>query len=308
MSTRSRGTLARRRGRAWAVLAGVVLALAYLAGAVASGRYTPLARRALLDGLAPPPPYHWLKPPPELAAGNRPPSAAKSVVSLTAGGSEVSAISTGDGQASLVLEANAIPPTTGADKVVVSIDPIDPATLAPAPSGLVLAGNAYRVRFTYQPSGKAARLAGSATVVLVYPLLPIPVGSPFDYTLLSSADGRAWTRLESTATPGSHQVGAALTAPGYVVVAVPPAPAAGPAAPNRIPLIAGLVGAGVVIAIGAVVLARRLRRADDYADDGDDWDDEDYEERDGDDGDDEDNEERDETDGLGPGRGSEERR
>lgn len=297
MSTRPRGVRPRRPGRGWALLAGVVLALAYLGGAAVSGRNSPLTRRPLLDGLAPPPPYHWLKPPRELAAGNKPPSAARSMLRLTASGSEVSAISTGDGQASLVLEANAIPPTTGADEVAVSIDPLDPATLAPAPSGLVLAGNAYRFRFTYRPSGKAARLGGRATVVLVYPLLPFPVSSPFDYTLLSSADGRAWTRLQSTATPGSHQVGAVLPAPGYVVVAVPPAPPAGPAAPNRLPLIAGLVGAGAVIAIGAAVLARRLRRAGDdgYEDDEDEEEYEDYEQGD-------------EADGPGPGRGSEERR
>jgi hypothetical protein len=283
-----------RRARGWALLAGVAVVLAYLAGASLSGGRGPLARRPLLDGLAPPPPYHWVKPPPELAAQNRPPAAAEARVRLGASGSEVTAISTGDGQASLVLEANAIPTSKGATEVAVSINPVDPATLAPAPQGLVLAGNAYRIRLTYRPSGAPARLTGRATVVLVYPLLSIPVGSLFDYTLLASPDGKAWTRQESNATPGSHQVGAVLPQPGYVVVAVPPAPAAA-AKPNRIPLIAGLAGAGAVIAIGAVVLARRLRRSADY-----DYD-EDFE-------DDEDGDEADEADRPGPGHGSEERR
>lgn len=262
----------RRPGRAWAALAGVALALAYLAGAAVSGRQSPLARRPLLDGLAPPPPYHWVKPPPEMAAANKPPSGVKSVVRLTANGSEVSAVSTDDGQASLVLEANAVPPSPGQREVVVTIEPVDPAALAPAPPGMVLAGNAYRIRLAYRPSGKPATLGGRATVVLVFPLLPIPVSSLFDYAVLSSAGGRAWTRQPSSATPGSHQVGAVLPAPGYVVAAVPPASADAGPAPNRIPLIVGLVGLGVLTAMAAVALARRLRGSDEDDDDEDDGD------------------------------------
>ena len=283
----------RRPGGGWTALAGVIVALAYLAGAAISGRHDPLARRPLLDGLAPPPPYHWVRPPPELAAGNKPPSAARAVVRLTATGSEVSAIATDDGQASLVLEANAIPPATGADEVAVTITPVDPATLAPPPSGLVIAGNAYRIRLAYLPSGAAARLSGRATAVLVFPLLATPISSPFDYTMLASADGKAWTRQASTATPGAHQVATILTAPGYVVAAVPPASAAAPA-PNRVPLIAALAGAAAVVLVAAAVLARRRRRSG-Y--DEEDYDDEDYDDEDEEDG-----------DGLGPDHGAEERR
>jgi hypothetical protein len=267
---RARPRSRRRPGGAWTLLAGAAVAVAYLAGAAISGRHDPLARRPLLDGLAPPPPYHWVKPPPELAAGNKPPSSARALVRLTASGSEVSAISTGDGQASLVLEANAIPPTTGASEVAVSIEPVDPATLAQAPPGLLLAGNAYRIRFTYRPSGKPAKLNGRATAVLVFPLLSTPVASLFDYTLLASTDGKAWARQVSGATPGSHQVGATLPAPGYVVVAVPPARSQAPASPNRTPLIAGLAGAAAVVLVAAAVLARRLRRSGGYDDDYDD--------------------------------------
>jgi hypothetical protein len=259
------------RARGWAAVAGAAVVLAYLGGAVSSGRDSPLARRPLLDGLAPPPPYHWVKPPPELAPTNKPPASVRQTVRLSPTGSEVSAIATGDGQASLVLEANAFVPTPGATGVAVAIDPLNPATLAPAPQGLVLAGNAYRMRFTYEPSGKPAPVSGRATAVLIYPLLPIPVGSLFDYTMLSSADGKAWERLQSTATPGSHQLAAPLKAPGYLIVAVPPAAEA--PAPNRVPLIAGLAAAAVVIIGGAVVLTRRLRRSgygdDDYDED---WD------------------------------------
>jgi len=47
-----------------AFLAGIGIVLLYLAGATLSGRASLLARRPLLDGLAPPVPYRWVKPPP----------------------------------------------------------------------------------------------------------------------------------------------------------------------------------------------------------------------------------------------------
>jgi hypothetical protein len=267
------GRRPRRAGRL-AAASGAAVVLAYLVGTAISGQLSPLARRPLLDGLAPPPPYHWVKPPPELSSGNRPPSGASASVPLGAGGSQVSAISTGDGQANLLMEANAIAPAAGQRSVAVAIEPVDPAKLAPAPPNLVLAGNAYRIRFSYRPSGRpVTALAGKATISLVFPLLPIPVTSPFDHTVLSSGDGRAWTRQSSTATPGSHQVASTLRAPGYVIAAVPPAPAEA-AAPNRTPLYAGLAAAAVVVAAAAIVLARRLRAAPE-GDDDDDYDDED---------------------------------
>ena len=279
---------ASRPAAGWVVAAsGLVVVLAYLVGTGLGGRLSPLARRPLLDGLAPPPPYHWVKPPPELASGNQPPSAATGTVPLSSSGTRVTAISTADGQANLLMEANAIAPAPGQRSVEVRIQPIDPAKLAPAPPDLALAGNAYLVRFTYQPSGnQVTALAGKATISLIFPLLPIPVTSSFDYTVLASADGRAWTKQTSTAVPGSHQVGSPLPAPGYVIAAVPPAPAEQPA-PNRTPLFAGLAAAAVLVAVAAIVLARRLRAApedhddddyDDDYDDGDDYDDEDSEE------------------------------
>jgi hypothetical protein len=283
-----------RAGR-MAAASGVAVVLAYLAGTALSGQLSPLARRPLLDGLAPPPPYHWVKPPPELSSGNRPAAGADGVVPLSPSGTQVTAISTGDGQANLLLDANAIAPATGQRSVAIAIQPVDPAKLAGAPPGLVLAGNAYRIQFSYQPSGRpVTALAGKATISLVFPLLPIPVTSPFDHTVLSSADGRAWAKQSSTATPGSHQVASALPAPGYVIAAVPPAPAEA-AAPNRTPLYAGLAAAAVLVAVAAIVLARRLRAAPEGDDDDDD-----------DDEDEDDEDEYDEPEDSGPG--TEERR
>lgn len=296
MSLRNR-SIAGRPLAGWVLVAsGLLVAFAYLAGTALGGRVSPLTRRPLLDGLAPPPPYHWVKPPPEVASSNKPPSGATASVRLGPSGTAVTAISTNDGQANLLLDPNAIAPSPGDKSVRVQIEPVDPGTLAALPSGLAVAGNAYRVRFSYQPSGKpVTSFAGKATISLVFALLPIPVSSPFDNTMLASPDGKAWTRAQSTATPGTHQVAAPLEEPGYVIAAVPPAPPAAAASPpNRTPLIAGLVAAAVIVAAAALLLVRRVSAAR-----AEDDDDEDYDE---DDWDDEDDGEEDPVD-PGPGRG-----
>lgn len=286
----SRRSIAGRRPVAgWVLLAsGLLAAFAYLAGTGLSGRTSPLAQRPLLDGLAPPPPYRWVKPPPEAASTNKPPSGATGSVDLGPNGTAVTAISTNDGQANLLLDPNAIAPSRGDRSVKVQIEPVDPGTLAALPSGLAAAGNAYRIRFSYQPSGKpVTTLAGKATVSLVFALLPIPVTSAFDNTILASPDGKAWTRQQSTATPGTHQVASALKQPGYVMAAVPPAPPEQAASTNRTPLIIGLVAAALVVAAAALLLVRRVsasRRDEEYDDD---WDDG----------------EEDPVDDPGPGRG-----
>jgi hypothetical protein len=295
------------RGRRVAVATGLLAVLAYLAGSAMSGHQSPLARRPLLDGLAPPPPYRWVRPPPELTSVNKKPAGVISTVRLGPSGSEVSAISTGDGQANLVLDANAIAPSPGQREVEVAIEPVDPANLAAAPRDLVLAGNAYRIRFSYRPSGDpVTTMAGKATISLVFPLLSIPVSSPFDTTVLGSPDGRHWTRQASTATPGSHQVASTVASPGYVIAAVPPAPP-DQAVPNRVPLLAGLAAASALIALAAVLLARRLAAVREG--DGGDYEDDDYDE------DGEDREDREDGEGAGddrgdedPDRGTEERR
>jgi hypothetical protein len=216
-----------------ALLAGVGIAVLYLAGAALSGRASISARRPLLDGLAPPTPYRWVHPPPGLAAGNKPPAAGRFPLKLTATGSELSAFSTSDGQVNLVLSQGAVPASPGQSGVLVTVQPLDPARLA-APSGLLVAGNAYRIQAAYRPSGRTVRaFGGDSSVGLVYPLLSAPIGNPAGHLLLASADGRSWSRLASTDTPGSHLVSAPLRRAGYVAVGVPPGPrrlgvAAGP--------------------------------------------------------------------------------
>ena len=239
------------------LLAGVGIVVLYLAGAAVSGRASILARRPLLDGLAPPTPYRWVKPPQELAAGNKPPASTRFTVELTANGSRLGAFSTSDGQVNLVLSEGAVPARPGQTGVEVAVDPVDPATLGPVPPGLVSAGNGYRIQASYQPSGREVEaLGGQSSVGLVYPLLATAVSDPGGHLVLSSADGRAWERLRSTDTPGTHQVSAQLNQTGYVQVGVPPS-AGGSASDQRSRIL--LLASAVAVAIVAAALFLRFR-------------------------------------------------
>jgi hypothetical protein len=139
----------------------------------------------------------------------------------------------------------------------VAVDPADPATLGPVPQGLVSAGNAYRVQASYQPSGREVEaLGGQSSVGLVYPLLGTAVADPGGHVVLSSGDGRAWESLQSTDSPGTHQVSAGLARTGYVLVGVPPsAGGSGDDSRNRILLL----GTGIAVVIVAAALVLRLR-------------------------------------------------
>jgi hypothetical protein len=251
------GARGRSRSRL-ALLVGVGIVVLYLAGAVVSGRASILARRPLLDGLAPPTPYRWVSPPPELAAGNKAPASTRFTVELQADGSRLGAFSTSDGQINLVLSEGAVPPRSGQTEVEVAVDPVDPATLG-APSGFVVAGNAYRIQASYRPSGaKVGAVGGQSSVGLVYPLLATAVADVGGHVVLSSADGRTWKQLASTDTPGTHQVSAQLTRTGYVQVGVPPSAGGAASDPrNRILLLAS----AVAVAIVAAALFLRFREA-----------------------------------------------
>jgi len=246
------------RGRR-ALALGVALAVVYLAGAALSGRASPLARRPLLDGLAPPTPYRWVHPPAELAAGNKPPAGGRFLLELTTQGSQLSAFSTSDGQVNLILSQGAVPFRAGQIEVVVTVEPLDPGRLA-APAGMLVAGNAYRLQAAYRSSGrKVSAFGGESSVILAYPLLAAPVADPAGHVVLTSVDGRSWSQLPSTDTPGSHQVSAQLHQTGYFEVGVPPGAATAWGQSRTILLLAAAAAAGLV-ALGAL-LARRAVEA-----------------------------------------------
>ncbi|HEV8648080.1 MAG TPA: hypothetical protein VG276_01480 [Actinomycetes bacterium] len=257
MSTASvSGTRVRR-----AVLAGLGLALLYMAGAAASGSLSPLARRPLLDGLTPPTSYRWVKPPPALAATNKKPTPMHFTLALGPKGSDVGAFSTQDGQFNMVFGEGAFAPSPGQSEVAFDVVPLDPARVAPVPSGLLAAGNAYRFTARYEPSRRPVdKLVGEVNAGVVYPLLATPVASPSGHLLLYSADGKAaWTRLQSTDAPGVHQVSARVPGPGYFIVAIPPGSAtpAGHSLASRVRTILPVVALGILIGAAAFLIVGR---------------------------------------------------
>jgi hypothetical protein len=223
---------------------GVLLALAYAAVTVVYVRHGGNAR-PLFDGFAPPPPYNWVNPPKEFAAGNVQPKPSSVEIALGPGGSAVGGGSSPDGQVILSFKAGAIPPRDADTRVVVQVTPVDPAVVAAPPPGLAADGNAYRLDFTYQPSGQSVpSLAEPADVFLV---VPEPA-----QTLLFSRDGRTWENLPFRPVADPTQIGGAFPGPGYLLAVAPPV--GRPSESDSDNASVGLIGALALIAGLAGVL------------------------------------------------------
>jgi ABC-type transport system substrate-binding protein len=245
--------------RVLVVVSGLAVATAYLLGAFLTGRLDPLARRPILDGFAPPPPYQWVSPPPSEASGNHKPTGASSRVKFGANGaSKAGVVSTSDLQATLILSAGSFPPATGQAEALVTIEPLAPGGLGEPPAGLAVDGNVYRYRARYQPSGDAVpELAKKAQLTLAYP--PSADGLVHRHAILQSEDGKTWTTL--VANDAGQQAGVEVTSLGYFAVAEYVTGGKRPFPVGKIlqyVLIAALV---IVLAIPIVAHELRSRRA-----------------------------------------------
>lgn len=124
--------------------------------------------RGLYDGIVPLPPYHWAHPPRELARDNQLPEPGASTLDLDASGKSPGSAATGDGQCTVIFNDGSVA-AGGADTVLaVTITPLDPAAIAPPPSGRRFDGNACRFRAVYGRDGPLARFVRPVTVVLRY--------------------------------------------------------------------------------------------------------------------------------------------
>jgi hypothetical protein len=244
------------RVRSLALGAGVAIALVYAATAVLSGDLSPLARRPLLDGLAPPTAYRWVEPPPELAATNQKPTRGMFDVKLGNAGSETSVFTTGDAQVTMIFPEGSFETGEGQRSVKVTVEPL-PSSIAHPDEPLTVLGNVYLVEATYRPSGDVAALARVATVVLVYPLLANDHGS---HSMIWSRSGNTWSALDTDDLPSIQQAGADIDELGYLSVAGQPrSPTAGGSTDDggssvaTIAIVAGLI----VLAVVAALLLRR---------------------------------------------------
>jgi hypothetical protein len=242
------------------MIAGTCAVGIFLAGAALSGWLSPLARRPLLDGLSAPPPYNYVSPPPE-AQSRRQPASGTFDVRLTPAGSKADVFATGDVQFTLVAERGMAAPGDGDARVVLEVEPLDPATTGRMQDDLEPQGNVYRLRGSYEPSGRALRrFSAPSQVILAYPAQP---GAHQVHTLLFSSDGGRWEPLKSTDVPNLQQVGADIRGPGYVVVAAPPpvglAPSPNGGGGGGVPVVVWVVLASVAL-IGLGLATRFLSR------------------------------------------------
>ena len=152
-----------------AVAAGIAIVALYAASAWFSGQLSPLARRPLLDGLAPPTPYRWVDPPPELASTNLAPAPGTFRVELGNRGTLTAVLTTTDAQVTLILPKGSFALAEGERSIEVSIEPLAAAEVDPPLPPLEIEGNVYLLEATYVPSDEPAELAAEARVVLTYP-------------------------------------------------------------------------------------------------------------------------------------------
>jgi hypothetical protein len=167
-------------------------------------------------------------------------------------------LATEDLQVTIVASKGLIPPRSGADRAVITVDPLDPADFPAPPDGLVAAGNVVRIQAAYEPSPGIRRFGDRAgDVVLVYP--QIPTIHAEGHVVLSSTGGEPWTQLDTRDTPELGQAEAALARPAdFLVAGRPKAPpsAAGSGGTASTIVIVLAVGAVAALLIGAGILLR----------------------------------------------------
>jgi hypothetical protein len=201
------------------LVSGAVVALIYVIGAAVSGHLSPFGARPVLDGTRPPPPYRWVKPPAALAAKNEKPFAGTFSLKFTGGRSEAGAFTTRDSQLSMILDPGALPPEGSPSGAQITITPLAPSSVT-APHGYTIDGNVYRISITEQPSRSNVKtFVHPQRVILVY-----PADNSFvkpKHLLAISADGKAWTRLQTADSTIQQQSSALIQSPGFVAVVTP---------------------------------------------------------------------------------------
>jgi hypothetical protein len=189
---------------------------AYAGLAAFSGHLSPLARGPLLDGIGPPQAYRWVNPPPDLAATNQPPAVGEFHIPLDPKGSRPEVFVTSDNQVTIVVPSKAVADQEGQIEVLLSVDPVDPATLASPGKDVTVFGNAYQLTASYQPSGDPASLALPMDLILLYPVTTNLHAAT--HLLFTSPEGTAWQEQEGSDSLAAQQAEGPVPELGYVLV------------------------------------------------------------------------------------------
>ena len=179
---------------------------------------------------------------------------------------------TSDNQVTIVVPSKAFADQEGQIEVLLSVDPVDPATLASPGKSVTVFGNAYQLTATYQPSGDPASLALPMDLILIYPVTTNLHAAT--HQLFTSPDGTAWQEQEGSDSLAAQQAEGPMPELGYVLVggkggaSLSPSPAGegGGSKTMTIALIVaaacvGLVGIGLLIeGVAAASLRQTSRR------------------------------------------------
>jgi len=230
--------------RTRAIAIATLAVSAYTSGVVLSLHLEPLVRLPLLDGSSQAP-YRYVCPPQGATATPPPNSAAGTFHVSSTGSGVIPILSTTDGQIQLVVQKAAFPSHGSDTSVRIAMTPECADKVNPPPSGYQIAGNAYVISATYQPSGAAAtlqkpagmliRYAGQATSALVAP--------PTHVLFVESGSG--WTRLGGQDNPSGLQVSeSSLGTLGVFAVMAPTTKGK-----SLVPAILGVLAAAVALAL-----------------------------------------------------------
>ena len=233
-------------------LQGLAVVLAYLLVAWASVQAGLVSRSPLYDGLADIPLYRWVNPPPEREGGNEVPEAETFQVAVsTSGQADPGSVTTGDGQ--MTLTFNYLPPAPEPYGISLSMTPLDPAELAPAPEGFYFDSNAYKLEAVDTKTG--APVDGSFTAIMRF-----SVHGP---QILSLNEG-TWTPLaDPLLTDADLQVSAETPANGtYVAAGTGTRPPEDTNRGESFPWFSTIIGSvGLLLLFSAAIVAFRRRNA-----------------------------------------------
>jgi len=225
------------------------LALGLIAAALLHGGGAP----PVFDGIiVPPEPYRWENPPPNLKAGNKPPLSGETTLPVSNGQVPGGGVQTGESQVIMFFGPGAFKVPSGTQSVTCTIQP-DPNP-PPAPPGVDIRGNAYRINCVAQPTG------GAVTVVSTFHLtLRFPPGA---FKEIQRYDGNSWRALTTLRAAGGDPY-ASVNAPGFGEYAAT-APTGAPSGDSIFTLVGryapfyGILA--LVILFGVIAIVQEIRR------------------------------------------------
>ena len=225
--------------------------LGLAAAALLHGR---VAAPPVYDGIVvPPEPYRWESPPPNLRAGNKPPLSGQATLPVLNGQVAGGGVQTDDTQVVIYFGPGTFKAPAGTKTVKCTIEP-DPNP-PPAPSGIEIRGNVYRIGCAAQPGGEPLTVASSYHLTMRFP--------PGAFKEIQYNDGGGWRALPTLRAPGGDPY-ASVNAPGFGEYAATAPTGATAPGENIVAILARYVPIFAILAFvilfGAIAIAQEIRR------------------------------------------------